>query len=67
MTEQEYLDKLDGVAYLLEAWGQAARVSAFLREPARSRRGLPGTPMVGNAVSIQLEVSAGVLEEYFPR
>ncbi len=49
----QYMDKLDGVAYLIGALGQTDRVRAFLKERARSQKGLPPRPVVGTAVSVR--------------
>ena len=67
MAAEEFEDKVDGVAALLSAWGQAGRVAAFLREPVAPRRGLPSRPIVGNAVSITLELPDNLVDEWFPR
>ena len=67
MTQEEYDDKLDGVALYLEAWGQAQTVVAFLKSPIAPRRGLPSRPVVGNAVSIGLELSREQIDEWFGR
>ncbi|GFR40741.1 hypothetical protein Agub_g1351, partial [Astrephomene gubernaculifera] len=65
LTEQQYMEKLDGVAYLLGALGQTNVVRAFLREKARSQKGLPARPVVGTAVSIRFDLEQGVIEEWF--
>lgn len=67
MREEDYLDKLDGVAMCLLAWDQAERVISFLQEPVMPRRGLPSRPIVGNAVSIRLELNNDQIAEYFGR
>lgn len=41
------------------SWGQAERVAAFLRQPARPRKGMPSKPIVGTAISIQASEGAG--------
>ncbi|GLI69234.1 hypothetical protein VaNZ11_013809 [Volvox africanus] len=65
LTEQQYMEKLDGVAYLVGALGQTDKVRAFLKEPARSQKGLPPRPVVGTAISIRFDLEAGVIEEWF--
>lgn len=67
MTEEEYLDKMDGVALYLEAWGQAETVIAFLKSPVAPRRGLPSRPIVGNAVAITLDLTDEQISEWFGR
>ena len=67
MTEEEYLDKMDGVAIYLEAWGQAETVIAFLKSPIAPRRGLPSRPIVGNAVAITLDLTDEQINEWFAR
>lgn len=51
MTEAQYMDKVDSVAYMVNVLGQTARVREFLSSRARSERGLPRRPVVGTAVS----------------
>ncbi|GIL51746.1 hypothetical protein Vafri_7671 [Volvox africanus] len=65
LTEQQYMEKLDGVAYLVGALGQTDKVRAFLKEPARSQKGLPPRPVVGTAISIRFDLEDGVIEEWF--
>ncbi|EFJ48650.1 hypothetical protein VOLCADRAFT_90835 [Volvox carteri f. nagariensis] len=65
LTEQQYMEKLDGVAYLVGALGQTDKVRAFLKEPARSQKGLPPRPVVGTAISIRFDLEPGVIEEWF--
>jgi hypothetical protein len=67
MDEEEYLEKMDGVVLYLEAWGQADTVVAFLKSPVAPRRGLPSRPIVGNAVSIMLDLSREQIVEWFGR
>jgi hypothetical protein len=67
MTEQDYQDKLDGVAMYLQAWGQANKVVSFLKEPIAPRRGLPSRPVIGNAVSVQLDLTREQISEWFGR
>lgn len=65
LTEEQYMDKLDGVAYLIGALGQTDRVRAFLKERARSQKGLPPRPVVGTAISIRFDLEQSVIEEWF--
>ncbi|KAL4457654.1 hypothetical protein ABPG75_012519 [Micractinium tetrahymenae] len=65
MSEEEYDEKLDLVAMYLNSWGQAERVEAFLRQPARPRKGMPSKPIVGTAISIQLDLEDAVINEFF--
>ncbi|KAK9831869.1 hypothetical protein WJX81_004053 [Elliptochloris bilobata] len=68
MSETEYMDKLNNIAFYLGAWGQTEVVRAFFDAPAKSRNGLPGRrPVVGNAISLRLELPAAVIEEWFGR
>lgn len=67
MTPEAYAEKLDGVVLYLEAWGMTGRVVAFLKEPVAPRRGLPSRPIVGNAVSIQLDLTRDQVTEWFGR
>jgi hypothetical protein len=41
------------------------QVRAFLSAPARSVKGLPRRPVVGTAISIQLDLSAAQVAEWF--
>lgn len=50
MSEAQYIDKVDSVAYMVNVLGQTARVRDFLSQTARSERGLPRRPIVGTAV-----------------
>ncbi|KXZ57019.1 hypothetical protein GPECTOR_1g920 [Gonium pectorale] len=61
----DYMDKLDGVAYLVGALGQTDKVRAFLKAPARSQKGMPPRPVVGTAISIRFDLEPGVVEEWF--
>ena len=49
MTEEEYVAKLDSVAFMLSSWRQAAFVRSFFAEPPIPRRGLPSRPRVDTA------------------
>jgi hypothetical protein len=40
-------------------------VRAFLRAPARSRKGLPRRPVVGTAISIRLDLTRAQISEWF--
>jgi hypothetical protein len=67
MTEEDFNEKMDGVALALNLWDQADTVVAFLKAPVRSSRGLPSRPIVGNAVSISLELSKEQIMEWWGR
>ena len=67
MSAEDYEEKLDGVACYLEFWGQTDRVVSFLKEPITPRRGLPSRPIVGNAVSISLDLTDDQIAEWFGR
>lgn len=67
MTKEDYEEKMDGVAITLNAWGQWHTVETFLKEPVAPRRGLPSRPIVGNAVSIKLELTKEQIQEWFGR
>ena len=67
MTKEDYEEKMDGVAMTLNAWGQWHTVETFLKEPIAPRRGLPSRPIVGNAVSIKLELTKEQIQEWFGR
>lgn len=54
-----------GVPYLCRAFNQDQVVMDFLRQPAKSQRGLPARPVVGCAVSIRLDLPPAVIEEWF--
>lgn len=51
--------------YFCRAWGQEQTVMDFLNMPAKSQRGLPSRPVVGCAVSIQLDLPPALIEEWF--
>lgn len=53
MSHQQYLQKLDAVAALVNRLSQTAKVRAFLQAPAKAHKGLPRRPVVGTAVSIR--------------
>ncbi|KAG2433568.1 hypothetical protein HYH02_012685 [Chlamydomonas schloesseri] len=65
LTEAQYMEKLDGVVYLIGALGQTDKVRAFLKEPARSQKGLPARPVVGTAIFIRFDLEPSVVEEWF--
>eukprot|EP01026_Neomeris_dumetosa_P069283 TRINITY_DN68382_c0_g1_i3.p3 TRINITY_DN68382_c0_g1~~TRINITY_DN68382_c0_g1_i3.p3 ORF type:complete len:177 (-),score=28.22 TRINITY_DN68382_c0_g1_i3:246-776(-) len=65
MTPEQYLQKLDNIAYYLNIWGQQDKVRAFLREPMKSKRGLPKKPLPGIAVSLQLDLEQSIIDEFF--
>jgi hypothetical protein len=53
------------VAALLNVLGRAGRVRAFMKAPARSAKGMPARPVVGTAVSLQLDLTPAVVDEWF--
>lgn len=65
LTEAQYMEKLDGISYLLTALGQSEHVRATLKERARSQKGLPPRPVVGTAISIRLDLDEAVIREWF--
>ena len=67
MTEEELKEKMDGVALYLSAWGQEETVVSFLKAPIAPRRGLPSRPIVGNAVSITLNLTNEQIQEWLGR
>ncbi|KAG7669270.1 hypothetical protein Ndes2526B_g05569 [Nannochloris sp. 'desiccata'] len=67
MTEEEFKEKMDGVAALLEIWGKAEVIIDFMNSPVAPRRGLPSRPIVGNAVAIPLDLSNEQIAEWFAR
>ena len=64
---EDFKEKMDGVALALNLWDQAETVVAFLKAPVRSSRGLPSRPIVGNAVSISLELTRDQIMEWWGR
>ena len=56
-NEEEYIEKLDSIATMLNAWDQVDYVSDFFAEPPIPRRGLPSRPRVDTAVSLRLNAS----------
>eukprot|EP00200_Dunaliella_tertiolecta_P002289 CAMPEP_0202352704 /NCGR_PEP_ID=MMETSP1126-20121109/8784_1 /ASSEMBLY_ACC=CAM_ASM_000457 /TAXON_ID=3047 /ORGANISM="Dunaliella tertiolecta, Strain CCMP1320" /LENGTH=312 /DNA_ID=CAMNT_0048944957 /DNA_START=140 /DNA_END=1078 /DNA_ORIENTATION=- len=65
MTEAQYIDKVDSVAYMVNVLGQTEKVRGFLSTSARSERGLPRRPVVGTAISIQLDLPPDVVQDFF--
>lgn len=59
------MEKLDSVAYLLNALGQAELVRSTLKLPPKSQHGMPSRPVVGTAVSIQLPLTQAAIDEWF--
>lgn len=64
MSEAEYMDKLDGISMLLNIWSKQGDVRLFLKAPAKSKNGMPPRPIVGHAVSVQLDLPPGVVSEW---
>lgn len=64
MTEEEYMDKADGICILLNAWGKQGQVRAFLKQKPKAKNGMPPRPIVGTAVAIQLELPPEVVSEW---
>eukprot|EP00466_Bigelowiella_natans_P018048 jgi/Bigna1/62962/fgenesh1_kg.45_\ len=56
-SEQQYLDKLDGIAHMLNTWDQAWYVQEFLESEIKPRRGLPSRPRSDTAVTLRLNQS----------
>lgn len=56
-TEEQYLQKLDTAALMLNSWDQAWYVKEFLTEPVRPRAGLPSRPRPDSAVTLRLNNS----------
>jgi hypothetical protein len=67
LSPDAYRDKCEALAAALSAWGCAGAVRAFFAEKPRSKRGLPGRPVVGNAVSLRLDVEPEVVAEWLGR
>ncbi|KAL6746600.1 hypothetical protein V8C86DRAFT_1820329 [Haematococcus lacustris] len=65
MTEEQYMEKMDSVAYLVNVLDQTQLVRAFLQKPAKSEKGLPKRPVVGTAISIRLDLPPQVISEFF--
>lgn len=52
LTEEQYMEKMDGVSYRLNVLGQTTLVRSFLQQPARAKGGLPKRPVMGTAVRL---------------
>ncbi|GBF93357.1 hypothetical protein Rsub_06395 [Raphidocelis subcapitata] len=65
LTREQYDEKVDSIAALVNALGQTDKVRAFLSAPAKGKNGLPSRPVVGTAVSIRLELNAAQIREWF--
>lgn len=65
LTPEQYEEKLDGVAQLVNILGQTDKVRAFMSSPAKSQKGLPRRPVVGTAISIQLDLDEAQVAEWF--
>lgn len=64
MSPAEYLDKLDGICVLLNAWNRQEQVRSFLRQKPKARNGMPPRPIVGTAVALQLDLPKETVEEW---
>jgi hypothetical protein len=51
LTPEQYEEKTDSIAYMVNVLGQTQRVRTVLSAKARSEKGLPKRPVVGTAVS----------------
>ncbi|DBB14732.1 TPA: hypothetical protein ACH3X3_004347 [Trebouxia sp. C0006] len=58
LTEEEYMERLDGVAAALRAWGKVKQVKEHI---ASSKTG----PRVGKAISIILDLDDDTIREWF--
>lgn len=58
LTEEEYMERLDGVAGALRAWGKVKQVKDQI---ASSKQG----PRVGKAISIILDLDDETIREWF--
>lgn len=56
-TEEQYLNKLASIIYLLKELDQAWYVKDFLLEPPTPKNGLPSTPRADTAVTVRLNLS----------
>ncbi|KAI8467626.1 MAG: hypothetical protein J3K34DRAFT_523609 [Monoraphidium minutum] len=65
LTPEQYADKIDNIAQLVNVLGQTDKVRAFLTAPARASKGLPPRPVVGTAVTIRLDLSDAQVQEWF--
>jgi len=57
MSEQQYLEKLEYIASMLNAWDQAWYVKEFMMTRPIPRRGLPSKPKWDTAVTLRLNKS----------
>jgi hypothetical protein len=64
MTEEQYLDKLDGIAMLMNVWNRQTQVRTFFKEPAKPKNGMPARPIVGTAVALQLDLPPEQVQEW---
>uniref|UniRef100_A0A383VWH4 Uncharacterized protein n=1 Tax=Tetradesmus obliquus TaxID=3088 RepID=A0A383VWH4_TETOB len=67
MSVEQYTEKLDGIAAMVNVLGQTDKVRAFLKAPAKSQKGLPRRPVVGTAISIRFDLDQAVIDEWFGR
>ncbi|KAG1654504.1 hypothetical protein FOA52_006737 [Chlamydomonas sp. UWO 241] len=67
LTLEQYEEKLDSIAYLLNAVKQADAIRTQLSGPARSQNGMPRRPVTGTAISLKLQVSEATVREWFGR
>mmetsp|Transcript_13192 Transcript_13192/g.18271 ORF Transcript_13192/g.18271 Transcript_13192/m.18271 type:complete len:315 (+) Transcript_13192:151-1095(+) len=56
-SENQYLQKLDDIAHMLNTWDQAWYVQEFLESAIKPRRGLPSRPRSDTAVTLRLNQS----------
>ena len=56
-TEEQYVEQMDAIAYMITQWGQADFTRAFFREAPVARRGLPSRPRVDTCVTLQFNRS----------
>eukprot|EP00967_Tisochrysis_lutea_P138604 scaffold250533_cov36-Tisochrysis_lutea.AAC.1 len=56
-TEDQYLQKLDRTALMLNSWDQAWYVKQFMTQPIAPRAGLPSRPRPDSAVTLRLNNS----------
>jgi hypothetical protein len=64
MSEEAYLDKVDGICLLLNAWNKQSQVRTFFREKPQTKHGMPPRPIVGTAVALQLDLPPAVVSEW---
>lgn len=50
---------------MLESWGKTKEVREFMKKPPKATKGLPPRPVVGSAVSFQLDLPDDVIGEWF--